>query len=56
MSNDEAYLINLGGLVQADLDPLDDSALAHVLRRVLADPDRHDDRIAAFESSIQDFR
>jgi len=53
MSDEETDLINLDGLVLADLDGLDDSALVHVLRRVLADSDRHDEPIAGFQSFIE---
>ncbi|MDQ3761339.1 MAG: FxSxx-COOH protein [Actinomycetota bacterium] len=52
MSNEESDLFKLDGLVLADLEQLDDSALAHALRRVIADADEFDDPIALFESFI----
>lgn len=48
----ETDLVDLGGLSLVDLKDLDDSALAHALRRVLADPDGPGEAVAAFESSI----
>lgn len=52
MSYEESDLFELDGLVLADLDEFDDSALVHALRRVLADTGEGDDPIARFESFI----
>lgn len=56
MSNDETVmnsdLIDLDEFVLADLEEFDDSALAHALRRVLADADGLEDPIAAFQSFV----
>jgi FXSXX-COOH protein len=48
----EADLVDLGGLSLDDLKELDDSALGHALRRVLADADGPGDAIAAFQSYL----
>jgi FXSXX-COOH protein len=48
----ETGLVDLGGLALGDLKELDDSAIAHALRRVLADADGPEDPIAAFEAFI----
>ncbi|MGH3693653.1 MAG: FxSxx-COOH cyclophane-containing RiPP peptide [Pseudonocardiaceae bacterium] len=48
----EADLVDLSGLSLADLRELDDSVLAHALRRILADAERPEEAVAAFESYI----
>jgi FXSXX-COOH protein len=45
-------LIDLDGFVLADLEELDDSALGHALRRILADADGPEDPIAGFQAFI----
>lgn len=52
MSDEETDLVDLDGLSLADIEQLDDSALAHALRRVLAEADGPEDPIAAFQSFI----
>lgn len=54
--SDKSDLIDLDGFVLADLAGVDDSALVHALRRVLADANGHDDPIAGFQSYIEDYR
>ncbi len=48
----ETNLVNLDGLLLTDIEEFDDSALAHALRRVLADADGPEDPIAGFQSFI----
>jgi FXSXX-COOH protein len=48
----DSDLIDLDGVLLVDLNELDDSALAHALRRVLADADGSENPIAAFQSFI----
>lgn len=45
-------LLDLDGILLADLKELDESVLAHALRRVLADADGPEDPIAAFQSYV----
>jgi FXSXX-COOH protein len=52
ISDEETDLVDLDGLALGDLNGLDDSVLAHALRRVLADADGPEDPIAAFEAFI----
>jgi FXSXX-COOH protein len=52
MGDEESNLFDLDGLVLADLEEFDDSALAHALRRVIADTDDRNDPIAIFQSLI----
>lgn len=48
----ETKLIDLDRFALADLMELDDSALDHALRRVLADAEGEEDPIAGFQSFI----
>ncbi|WP_106240742.1 FxSxx-COOH cyclophane-containing RiPP peptide [Allonocardiopsis opalescens] len=45
-------LVDLGGIGLAELGRLDDSALAHAIRRVLSDADNSSSTVAGFNSSI----
>lgn len=47
-------LIDLDGISLVDLEEFDESALAHALRRILADADEPEDPIAAFQSYVGD--
>jgi FXSXX-COOH protein len=45
-------LIDLGGLSLTDLSALDDSVVAHSLRRILEESAQPDDAVAGFQSAI----
>jgi FXSXX-COOH protein len=48
----QVHLVELGNLSLINLHELEDSALAHALRRVLADVDKPGSALAAFQSYL----